>query len=115
MTAATPSARVETLATRNHIPLPGDGGFDRSIEVVADFVAGEASQLALTPRARDLAHAVADGLDNLQLAARLGIAEKTARNALSALYAKLCVEVRPQAIVLLRTSGFGGGSSASQV
>lgn len=108
LAAAIPGARFETLATRNHIPLPGDGGFDRFIEVVADFVAGETSQLVLTPREKDLAHAVADGLDNLQLAARLGVAEKTARNALSALYTKLNVEGRPQAIVLLRAEGFGG-------
>ena len=108
MAAAIPGARFETLDTRNHIPLPGDGGFDRFIEVVTDFVAGETSQWALTPREKDLAHAVADGLDNLQLAARLGIAEKTARNAISALYVKLNVEGRPQAIVLLRAEGFGG-------
>jgi pimeloyl-ACP methyl ester carboxylesterase/DNA-binding CsgD family transcriptional regulator len=107
MAAAIPGARFETLATRNHIPLLGDGGFDRFIQVVIDFVAGETSQLALTPREKDLAHAVADGLDNLQIAARLGIAEKTARNALSALYAKLGVEGRPQAIVRLRAEGFG--------
>ena len=111
--AAIPGARFETLAARNHIPLAGDGGFDRFIEVVTDFVAGETSQLMLTPRETDLAHAVADGLDNLQLAARLGIAEKTARNALSALYAKLNVEGRPQAIVLLRAEGFGRQSSTS--
>ena len=108
MAAAIPGARFETLATRNHIPGPGDGGFERFIEAVSDFVAGETNQLTLTPREKDLAHAVADGLDNLQLAARLGIAEKTARNALSALYSKLGVEGRPQAIVLLRAEGFGG-------
>jgi DNA-binding CsgD family transcriptional regulator len=108
MAAAIPGARFETLATRNHIPGPGDGGFERFIEAVSDFVAGESNQLTLTPREKDLAHAVADGLDNLQLAARLGIAEKTARNALSALYSKLGVEGRPQAIVLLRAEGFGG-------
>ena len=92
MAAAIFGARLETLDTRNHIPLPGDGGFDRFIQVVADFVASETSHLALTPREKELAHAVADGLDNLQLAARLGVAEKTARNAISALYAKHNVE-----------------------
>ena len=46
-------------------------------------------------------------LDNLQIAARLGIKDKTARNALSALYTKLAVEGRPQAIVQLRAQGFG--------
>ena len=69
MAAAIPGARFETLSTRNHIPLHGDGGFDRFVEVVTDFVAGGTTQLALTPREKALAHAVADGLDNLQIAA----------------------------------------------
>jgi DNA-binding NarL/FixJ family response regulator len=66
-----------------------------------------APKLKLTPREGELAQAVALGLDNLQIAARLGVADKTARNALSALYAKLGVEGRPQAIVALREQGFG--------
>ena len=108
MATAIPGARFETLSTSNHIPLHGDGGFDRFVQVVADFVAGGTTQLAMTPREKVLAHAVADGLDNLQIAARLGIAEKTARNSLSALYAKLRVEGRPQAIGRLRAEAFGG-------
>jgi DNA-binding NarL/FixJ family response regulator len=45
---------------------------------------------------------VAQGLDNLQIAAHMGLAEKTVRNALSLLYGKLGVEGRPQAVVRTR-------------
>ena len=112
LAAAIPGARFEMLASNNHVPIPGNAAFDRFCEAITAFVAPpvstSASALKLTPREHDLAEAVALGLDNLQIAARLGVADKTARNALSALYAKLDVEGRPQAIVLLRSHGFGG-------
>ena len=111
LAAAIPGARFEMLASNNHIPIPGDAAFDRFCDAITAFVAApastSASALKLTPREHDLAEAVALGLDNLQIAARLGIKDKTARNALSALYAKLAVEGRPQAIVQLRAQGFG--------
>jgi DNA-binding NarL/FixJ family response regulator len=50
---------------------------------------------------------VARGLDNLQIAAHLGLADKTVRNALSRLYTTLGVEGRPQAVVRARELGFG--------
>jgi DNA-binding CsgD family transcriptional regulator len=39
-------------------------------------------------------------MDNAQIAARLGISEKTVRNHITAVFAKLEVESRAQAIVL---------------
>jgi pimeloyl-ACP methyl ester carboxylesterase/DNA-binding CsgD family transcriptional regulator len=109
LAAAIPGARFEMLASNNHIPIPGEIAFDRFCEAVTAFVVAPAPapKLKLTPREGELAQAVALGLDNLQIAARLGVADKTARNALSALYAKLGVEGRPQAIVALREQGFG--------
>jgi pimeloyl-ACP methyl ester carboxylesterase len=110
LAAAIPGARFETLATRNHIPLEGDPGFERFCELVTGFVRGPvpgADTAGLTQRDRDLAELVAQGLDNLQIAAHLGLADKTVRNALSRLYAKLGVEGRPQAIVRVRDLGFG--------
>lgn len=103
-----PGARFETLHTRNHIPLAADPAFERFCELVTAFVQPPPTLPALTARERELLEAVALGLDNRQLGARLGIADKTVRNALSALYAKLGVEGRPQAIVAARQAGFGG-------
>jgi pimeloyl-ACP methyl ester carboxylesterase len=109
LAAAIPGARFETLSTRNHVPLAGDVAFERLCEVVGSFVANRPTTPAFdaTPRERDLLAAVARGLDNLQIAAELDLAEKTVRNALSKLYAKLGVEGRPQAIVRARELGFG--------
>jgi len=52
-----------------------------------------------------LASLVGQGLDNLQIAARLGISDKTVRNMLSTLYLKLDVEGRPMAVVKVRDMG----------
>jgi DNA-binding NarL/FixJ family response regulator len=52
-----------------------------------------------------LAALVGQGLDNLQITAHLGLAEKTVRNRLSSLYAKLGVEGRAMAVVRTRELG----------
>lgn len=110
LAAAIPDARFESLPSRNHIPLAGEPAFERFCGLVGDFVrdrSGAAAGLAFTPRERALLALVAQGLDNLQIAARLGLAEKTVRNGLSQLYASLGVEGRPQAVVRARELGFG--------
>lgn len=108
LAAAIPGARFETLASRNHLPLPGEPAFERFCEVVTDFVrqrpGPDAS--AFSPRERELLTLVAQGLDNLQIAAHLGLADKTVRNQLSRLYARLGVEGRSHAVVRARELGF---------
>ena len=61
----------------------------------------------LTARERDLVELIARGLDNAQIAARLTLSEKTVRNHITSIFAKLEVENRSQAIVLARDAGFG--------
>lgn len=65
----------------------------------------------LTPRERDLLELIAQGRDNAQVAARLSLSEKTVRNHVTSIFAKLEVENRPQAIVLARNAGFGSQAS----
>ena len=60
-----------------------------------------------TPCERELLALVAPGRDNLQIAAQMGLADKTVRNTLSQLYTRLAVEGRPQAVVKARELGFG--------
>lgn len=105
LAAAIPGARFVTLPTRNHIPLAADPAFELFCQSVSSFLRPERAAPQLTPRERDLAALVAQGLDNLQIAAHLGVADKTVRNALSSLYAKLEVEGRPQAVVRARELG----------
>ena len=66
----------------------------------------------LTPRERELVELIAQGCDNAQIGARLDLREKTVRNHITSIFAKLQVENRSQAIVLARDAGFGKRMSA---
>lgn len=107
LAAAIPGAQFQTLPGRNHVPLPGDAAFERCFSAMETFILGAMPEVTLTPRERELAALVAGGLDNAQIGACMGWADKTVRNALSALYAKLGVEGRPQAVVRTRELGLG--------
>ena len=109
LAAAIPGARFESLQCRNHIPVPTDAAFPGFCDAISEFVrkpAGDTALVpALTPREQELAALVARGLDNLQISAQLGLAEKTVRNMLSSLYTKLAVEGRAMAVVRTRDMG----------
>jgi len=109
LAAAIPGARFESLRTRNHVPMAGEPAFERFCEAVAEFVGSGLAASAgrdFTPRECRLLQLVARGRDNLQIAAELGLAEKTVRNALSQLYARLGVDGRSHAVVRARELGF---------
>ncbi|MCD0449717.1 response regulator transcription factor [Actinocorallia sp. API 0066] len=61
----------------------------------------------LTSRERDVLDLIAAGLSNPQIAERLFLSPKTVRNNVSAIFAKLQVADRAQAIVRARQAGFG--------
>ena len=61
----------------------------------------------LTLREHDVLDLVAAGLGNHDIATRLGLSEKTVRNNVSAIFAKLRVADRPAAIVRARDAGLG--------
>lgn len=105
LAASIPGARFELLRSRNHLPLPQESAFECMCAVITEFVAQKPPPVQLTPRERELAVLVGQGLDNLQIAARLGLADKTVRNMLSALYTKLEVEGRSMAVVKVRDMG----------
>ena len=102
---AIPGARFESLPSVNHVPLGQDPVFSRFCDAVVEFVAAADEVPRLTPRERELAGLVAQGLDNAQIAARLGVADKTVRNALTVLYAKLGVDGRARAVARSRDLG----------
>jgi pimeloyl-ACP methyl ester carboxylesterase len=109
LAASITGARFETLPSRNHIPLAGEPAFERFCAAASAFIHGRQAAAAgsFTPRERVLLALVAQGLDNLQIAAHTGLADKTVRNALSKLYTTLQVEGRPQAVARARDLGFG--------
>lgn len=61
----------------------------------------------LTARERDVLDLIALGLPNQEIAAKLGLSEKTVRNNVSAILAKLLVADRAGAIVKARDAGLG--------
>ncbi|ROO86494.1 LuxR family two component transcriptional regulator [Actinocorallia herbida] len=61
----------------------------------------------LTVREREVLQLIAAGLANPQIAERLFLSPKTVRNNVSAIFAKLQVADRAQAIVRARQAGFG--------
>jgi DNA-binding CsgD family transcriptional regulator len=98
-----------TLDTANHILIEGEPAWLRFFEEVAAFLPGRrpASLAGLTAREGEIVERIARGLDNAQIAAQLGLSEKTVRNHITHIFDKLGVQTRAQAIVLARNAGMG--------
>ena len=111
-----PGARFVPLESNNHLLIESDPAWQRFVDEVRAFLPAEAKHshpafAALTPRELELAELIAQGRDNAQIAARLGLSEKTVRNHITSIFAKLEVENRAQAIVLARNAGLGAAAS----
>ncbi len=61
------------------------------------------SRVELTLRETQVLHLIAEGLTNREIGQRLGLAEKTVKNYTSALFAKLQITHRTQAVLYLLT------------
>ena len=61
----------------------------------------------LSKREREVLDAIATGASNAVIAARLGLAPKTVQNHISAIFVKLSVATRAQAIVIAKDAGLG--------
>jgi pimeloyl-ACP methyl ester carboxylesterase len=114
LAALIPDARFVPLESRNHVLLQSEPAFRRCFDEIHAFLDANDPQPrhlspfpGLTPRERDLLELLAQGLDNLQIAVHLGVTEKTVRNKVSAVFDKLEVATRAQAIVRAREAGFG--------
>jgi pimeloyl-ACP methyl ester carboxylesterase len=104
-----PGARLVPLDTPNHILVSHDPAWRRFFEELRAFLPGAARRVlpALTSREGEIVELLARGLDNAQIAAHLGMSEKTVRNHITHIFDKLGVESRAQAIVLARQAGLG--------
>jgi DNA-binding NarL/FixJ family response regulator len=63
----------------------------------------------LTPREHEILDLLAAGLNNAAIGRRIGVAPKTVANNVSAIFAKLQVADRSEAIVRARDAGLGRG------
>jgi pimeloyl-ACP methyl ester carboxylesterase/DNA-binding CsgD family transcriptional regulator len=109
-----PGARFVPLASRNHVLLEHEPAWEQFLDEVDAFLPagqGRDTFADLTARERELLQFLARGLDNHQIAAHLGLSEKTVRNMVSSVFDKLGVESRAQAIVKAREAGFGASSA----
>ena len=110
--SAIPGARFVPIDSGNHLILEHEPGWMRWLAEVRNFLpeapaAHDPVFDALTGRQRQLLELLAQGRDNAQIAATLGLSEKTVRNHLTSVFSKLDVDNRGRAIVLARDSGFG--------
>jgi pimeloyl-ACP methyl ester carboxylesterase/DNA-binding CsgD family transcriptional regulator len=112
MAAGIAGAEFVELDSRNHVLLEHEPAWQRFRDAVSDFL-GLADTAAtnmvfatLSPREREILARLTDGLSNAEIAARIGVSEKTVRNHLSHLFDKLGVGTRAQAMVFARDHGF---------
>jgi len=90
----------------------GDAVYGKSVaNRIVGLLSGAATEAAafpeLTSREREVLDLIAAGLRNRAIAERLGVAEKTVRNAVSSVLVKLQVEDRTSAAVRAREAGLG--------
>ena len=112
LAAGIPGAEFVELDSANHILMEKEPAWTRFREATLEFMgvgaaAGEDSAFdALSPREREVLVLITEGLGNAEIGERLSISEKTVRNHVSALFDKLGVWTRAQAMVFARDRGF---------
>ena len=123
LAAGIPDAKFVEFDSANHILLETEPAWTRLQEVVGEFLgwpreaprrrSSDAPALSeelamLTAREREILDLVAGGANNRAIADQLFISEKTVRNHLTAIFDKLGVSSRSQAIVYARDRGLAG-------
>ena len=116
-----PGARFVPLESRNHVLLDTEPAwpqfvaelrrFLRASEMQSDAMPNPLDGIGLTPSEHKVLALIARGLDNETIATALGKGEKTVRNQVSAIFSKLGVRTRAEAIVQAREAGIFGPSA----
>ena len=121
--AGIPDAKFVELDSSNHVLTDGEPAWARFKSLVGEFLGWQraapkrrvtdappaALDLAmLTSREREILDLVASGANNQDIADQLFISEKTVRNHLTAIFDKIGVSSRSQAIVFARDRGLVG-------
>jgi len=87
----------ELFSRLRTLPLPGVGASRNG--------SGSDEGSRLSPREKDVARLVANGLSNRQIAEKLGVQEQSIKNCVSSLMSKLGVENRVQILLRVQESG----------
>ncbi|HZQ14235.1 MAG TPA: alpha/beta fold hydrolase [Pseudolabrys sp.] len=116
LAALIPGCRFVQIDGENHMPLAEEPAWPQIVAAIDGFLKQPIEAGAprhslplddLTGRERDVLEAVAQGLDNGEIAAALGMSEKTVRNHITRVLDKIGAEHRYQAIVRAREAGLG--------
>jgi DNA-binding CsgD family transcriptional regulator len=111
-----PDCRFLQFDSQNHMPLPDEPEWPRLVAEIQSFLAKPNAMTSkrrdmpldgLTSRERGVLDAIADGLDNSEIASALGLSEKTVRNHITRVFDKIQVQHRYEAIVRARDAGLG--------
>ncbi|HXZ45586.1 MAG TPA: alpha/beta fold hydrolase [Pseudolabrys sp.] len=111
-----PDCRFVQFDGENHMPLFDEPAWPQIVAEIDNFLKQPVEDSPpqptlplgkLTERERDVLDAIAQGLDNAEIAASLGMSEKTVRNHITRVLDKIGVEHRYQAIVQAREAGLG--------
>lgn len=108
-----PNARFVQLESENHLLLEDEPAWARLQEELIAFIPARVAARSQEPfsilsnREAEVLELIAQGRDNAQVAASLGLSEKTVRNHITCIFSKLEIENRGQAIVMARNAGFG--------
>lgn len=110
-----PNARFVSLEGANHVLTELEPAWEDFVRELRAFLPDrgrrEPALAGFTPRELEILECIAQGRDNAQIAATLGMSEKTVRNHITRIFDKLAVENRPQAIVRAREAGLGQKSA----
>lgn len=116
LAAAIPDARFVPLDSGNHLLLEQEPAWRTLLAELEAFLPAANANLknatelkisGLTSREHEVLELVAQGLGNRTIGERLHMGEKTVRNNVSNIMAKLGVRTRAEAIVAARETGFG--------
>jgi pimeloyl-ACP methyl ester carboxylesterase/DNA-binding CsgD family transcriptional regulator len=115
-----PNSEFIPLESINHLLLEHQSAWRQFIDEMEHFLRvkglperSESKFLELTTREREVLDLIARGLDNTQIATSLLLSEKTVRNHINSIFAKLGTPNRALAIVRAREAGLGASNRGS--
>lgn len=111
-----PHSRFIPIDSENHMPLANEPTWPQIVAEIEAFLNKPTEEAEfrsdlpladLTRRELSVLEGIAEGLDNTEIAASLGLSEKTVRNHITRVFDKIGVAHRYQAIVRARDAGLG--------
>lgn len=121
MASLIPGAELVTLESVNHIVVADEPAWPIMLAALRRFLARHGNGVheaaadfdELSERERQVLELIARGLDNAEIAQRLGISARTVRNHITRVFAKVGATTRAQAIVRARDAGYGSAAMAA--